>query len=204
MLYSKMKNIDLGEVSLLNKALAYHRNRPIYTPADILENKLFGLTPLTWQYKRFLQEKWYKAHSIKHIKQICNEKKCKTDSSLINLREFILVFGGEEVCIPNNEEEATNILHRGQLWLGDRVVCAKGAYSNAHQNVAHLWSFNENKTRIATGIVLTKEGIWKRHSWLILQKRPHNKIIDSTDSNFLYFGYILNHSECNEFYWENY
>lgn len=194
---------NLHNIDTLNEELAYYRHKPIYSPADIFSINLFKATPLIFSYKRFMQHKWYRAHSIKHIRRICESVKTKNESDLLNLKNYLLLFGGEEVCTVDNYDEAKNILTRGQLWFGDRVTVAKGSYDETNQNIAHLWSFNENKTRIAVGFTLTPQGVWKKHSWLILQKRPYNKIVDSSDENYLYFGYVLTHSECNDFYWKN-
>lgn len=201
---SEANKNNVDNIISLNKELAYYRNKPIYTPADIFSINLFKVTPLVFNYKRFTQRKWYRAHSINHIRHISESIKTKTDDDLLNLRDFLLLFGGEDACTVNSYKEAKNILTRGQLWFGDRISVAKGKYDEVNQNVANLWSFNENKTRIAVGFTLTPQGVWRRHSWLILHKKPYNKIVDSSDQNYLYFGYVLTHEECNDFYWENY
>ena len=190
-------------ITQLNKTYSYCRNHPIYTPADVLENPLIGLSPLTWQYKRYTQKKWYKAYSLAHIRNICNRIRTKDENDLIKVREVLLNFGGTEVCITTNEEYTINILERGQLWFGDRIMIKKGSFSDCHKNSAHLWSFNEYNTKIATGFALNSEGIWERHSWLVLNTYPTNKIIDINKRFKLYFGYILSVKECNEFYWKN-
>lgn len=192
------------DYDLLNKLFAYSRNHPIYTPADIISNPRIGLSKLTWRYKRQTHRKWYEAHSLAHIKRICNTIKTQNSCDQLNLRDFLLLFGGTEVCITTDEKDASNILSRGQLWFGDRLITKRGGYRNSHRNAAHLWSFNENSTRIATGFVLTTQGIWKRHSWVIFAKRPYNKIVDNTDNYSLYFGYVLTEAECSNFYWDNY
>lgn len=192
------------DYELLNRLFAYSRNNPIYTPADIITNPRIGLSKLTWRYKRQTLRKWYSARSLAQIKRICNTVKTTNDCNQLNLRDFLLLFGGSECCATTDEKDALNILNRGQLWFGDRLILKRGGYRNSHRNAAHLWSFNDNSTRIATGFVLTSQGIWKRHSWVILNKKPFNKIVDNTENYSLYFGYVLTEKECNDFYWHNY
>lgn len=198
------KQSKKDHINSLNKEFAYCKNNPIHSPADIFTVNFLRLSSLTYQYKQYSYKRWYNAHSLSHIRSICNNKKTKTDNIFLNLKEYVLLFGGKEVCTTSNAEEATKLLDRGQLWFGDRLGIRRSQYDDINQDVSDFWSFNEDKVRIAKGYVLTPEGIWKQHSWLIQNKRFYNKIIDNTDENYLYFGYILTTNECNQFYWDNY
>ena len=122
------------------------------------------------------------------------------DTRLFDLRDRLLTFAGSEVCMPIFEEDLENILSRGQLWYGDRIHMMKGVPCHCHQNSAYCWKKNKDKTVLCTGYALSKDGMWRQHSWLVHLRPRKNRIIETTVERELYFGYVMTEEESQNFY----
>lgn len=117
------------------------------------------------------------------------------------LREKLLSFGGDDACIIEPEEDMDNILKYGQFWFGKSAIMKKGRPNQCHANSCYLWGAGDNpkKTRICTGYALSKDGLWRQHSWLVLFKPNSNTIIETTSKRLAYFGFIMDEEICMEF-----
>jgi hypothetical protein len=199
-----MKNTKLNLEKLDNLG-AYTKNHPI-------RNKEYMILGITCnridqdhmdRVKNFLWSKDYLSNNNKYKNSI-QEKN-------FNLIKKILTFGGEEVCMPHIdqfvEDEYNEMLERGQLWYGDRIKMLKGEPHRCHSNSAELWVANKNnpdeKVLLATGYALSKDGLWRQHSWLVRIKPRANQIIETTEKRIAYFGYLLNEEESEKFVYEN-
>ena len=119
------------------------------------------------------------------------------DERLYSLRDRLLTFGGESVCLTFGEPDVDAIMALGQLWHGYGAKRARGRMSRCHHNAAELWK--EKGYRVCTGYALSDDGMWRQHSWCI-DKRPRTtKIIETTEPRVLYFGYVLNDEETKSF-----
>ena len=56
---------------------------------------------------------------------------------------------------------------------------------------------------IATGYALSKDGMWRQHSWLVLRKCRSYKIVETTEKREAYFGFAMNAEKCLEFMRDN-
>lgn len=130
----------------------------------------------------------------------------------ITLVKHLLSFGGVRVCIPGAEEDAKNILQRGQLWFGDHSVYKKGLPNRCHANSGALWHANRSRKldgsyrmelALATGYALSDDGLWRQHSWCVLRKPRSVTIVETTTKRELYFGFLLNADESYEFVFNN-
>jgi len=117
---------------------------------------------------------------------------------LIPLRERLLSYGGEEVCISFYEEDLERILSRGVIRKGTSKLM-RGEPSNCHSNSARLWKANQNKVSIWTGYALSKDGVWRQHSWCV-----GDKLYETTEKRVAYYGFELTEEEAEDFYDENY
>lgn len=116
------------------------------------------------------------------------------------LRDRLLEFGGEDVCILDDEDEdLPNILEYGQLWLGKNSRMMKGEPCQCHANSAALWRANKESTRICTGYALSDDGMWRQHSWLIHFRGRSNEIVETTVRRVAYFGFCMNTKDCFKF-----
>lgn len=180
------------------KEMAAKKNKPVKDKKD-MERMGWSFTCMP------MDNKW---------KEGIKDKVCATnyegdevlDEKLALLRDTLLSFGGEEVCLPYIEEDIDNILEYGQLWQGGtKVKMMKGEPSQCHYNSCALYKANllntqlEGDLTIATGYALSKDGMWRQHSWLILRKSRSYKVIETTEKREAYFGFAMNAEKCLEF-----
>lgn len=133
----------------------------------------------------------------------------KTSSKYITkyklLISRLLYIGGEEVLIPGGyEKDYENIVKYGQLWSGQGSVLMKGEPCHCHSNASNLWEQNKDKTVICTGYALSKDGLWRQHSWLVWLKPRVNKIVETTVPRVAYYGFAMTTEMSGEFAGENY
>jgi hypothetical protein len=154
--------------------------------------------PKTRKLKTFLPDrKW---------RQLLNNKGFTrnypfANSKLEPLKKKLLSIGGWAVCLPFVEEDYSALASdRGQRFPG-RSQLFLGQPSQCHNNCADLWDQNKEKLKICTGYALSKDGVWRQHSWCYdIENRV---VIETTVKRIQYFGFILNDIEADEFYWSN-
>lgn len=128
----------------------------------------------------------------------------KMDEKLFVLKEKLLSFAGEAVCLPGYEEDLENILNYGQFWLGYDLKLVKGQTCRCHANASRIWEKNKDIMTICTGYALSDDGMWRQHSW-VAQKQPcMHQIIETTERRVLYFGFALTPELCEKFAENNY
>lgn len=119
------------------------------------------------------------------------------DKKHLPLKKILLEIGGWSVCI-HHEPDLPKILTRGRKFPGkSRTV--RGEDSQCHSNVGNLYENNKN-FQICTGYGLTRDGMWRQHSWGLVQ----NTVIETTEKRIAYFGFVLTEEEAGEFcYWNS-
>ena len=125
------------------------------------------------------------------------------DERLFELKDRLLDFAGNTVCLPPYEEDLENILEYGQFWLGYNAEMMRGEACQCHANSARIWEQNKDKTTICTGYALSVDGMWRQHSWLIHRKPRSNKIVETTRPRVLYYGFAMTPEMCEKFADEN-
>jgi hypothetical protein len=78
----------------------------------------------------------------------------------------------------------------------------EGEISNCHSNSARIWDSNRELCSICTGYALSKDGVWRQHSWLVLWDEA--TLIETTEERIVYFGFNLNSEEAEVFLVCNY
>lgn len=121
------------------------------------------------------------------------------DDRLFSLKEKLLSFAGDAVCLPGYEEDLTEILDCGQFWIGNNIKMMRGLPSQCHYNASRLWEQNKNQSHICTGYALSPDGMWRQHSWLIWNKARSNQIVETTVPRILYYGFVMTNEQCEEF-----
>lgn len=129
-----------------------------------------------------------------------------SDAQYNQLKDVMLQVAGEAVCL-HFEEDLMNLLERGQFFRGHNSISERMEPNRCHSNASILWSKYRNVS-IATVYALTKDGMWRQHSWGIIQSfgivQPgNNQVIETTMKRALYFGYVLNDEESEKFYDDN-
>jgi hypothetical protein len=70
------------------------------------------------------------------------------------------------------------------------------APSMCHGNALGLWLASGGGVRVATGYALSDDGLWRQHSWALVDGR----LVETTPCPRLrYFGFELSHAEAEEF-----
>ena len=121
------------------------------------------------------------------------------DETSIKIKDRLLEVGGTRIIMPMFDEDTEKIESRGQFWLGSRAIMRIGRPSQCHANSANLYSANKDKLRICTGYALSEDGIWRQHSWCIWGKENFNRIVETTLGRVLYYGFVMEPDECEEF-----
>lgn len=128
------------------------------------------------------------------------------DPKFFELHQRLLSFGGYETCFPVIEEDMEKILARGQFWFGDHSKLMKGRDNACHANTCNLWEANRNEheVAIATGYALSKDGVWRQHSWLLQRCARSVQIIETTCKRVAYFGFVMTEEEAESFSADNF
>lgn len=104
----------------------------------------------------------------------------------------ILEKGGKYVLWPESEEDAPEMLHRGEYFKGDHAIKVRGAPSQCHRNSADIWVRHPDDYTITVGYTLSDDGLWRQHTWLI---NNDGAVIETTVGRVGYFGFRLSISE---------
>ena len=131
--------------------------------------------------------------------------------NLLKLKEILMSFGGDDVCLNSYEEDLENILSRGQLWINKRgrITEIKGEPNQCHRNSCNLYEQNKDNFEIhlCTGYALChRDSIWRQHSWVVYidKNTGKSKIIETTVKWSAYFGYVMTTEESEKFAQDNY
>ena len=108
-------------------------------------------------------------------------------------QDTYVVYGG--LCTTTNAE-VQDIADNGVMMPGRGATLMLGERSRCHDNVAKLYSYSRPRIdAIVTGYALSKDGLWRRHSWGLRK----GKVIETTELRKRYFGKVLDANESQEF-----
>lgn len=123
----------------------------------------------------------------------------RTGNTGCPLKKILLDIGGHACIIPNIEPDLQKILARGRRFPG-RSRMMKGEPSRCHSNSAYCWDENRELCKICTGYALSRDGIWRQHSWVLHESRT---VVETTVKRVQYFGYVMTEEECEMFLEDN-
>lgn len=143
-----------------------------------------------------------------HYPMLHRKKHKSANTALRNkmdaIEKKLLSFGGDYADLPSTEEDYDAIMKRGQLFYGDHARMMPGAPSQCHSNSASLWEVNQGRCQIATGYALSKDGIWRQHSWVVQPLTLSWRVWETTLERVAYFGFVMTDEECADFlYWNS-
>jgi len=115
------------------------------------------------------------------------------------LKEILLDIGGWAACVPRIEPDIEKIMTRGRRFPGKSIMM-KGEPSQCHSNSAFCWDANREACSICTGYALTRDGMWRQHSWILTRD---GLVVETTMKRVQYFGYIMTEDECEQFLFDN-
>lgn len=114
------------------------------------------------------------------------------------LKRILLSIGGWGVCI-RQEPDLEKIVERGYRFPG-RSKSMKGQPCQCHSNSAFCWDENRNLCTICTGYALSRDGMWRQHSWVWTND---GVVVETTEKRIAYWGYIMTPDECEQFLFDN-
>jgi hypothetical protein len=112
------------------------------------------------------------------------------------LRALLLELGGVELVAPSGfDRDVPFLINTGFATVGP-VKCKIMESSACHKNAAQLWLAKQRRLiGIGTGYALSKDGLWRQHSWGIRR----NGILETTVGRVKYFGRALEGREADLF-----
>ena len=124
-----------------------------------------------------------KAFLVRRLRKATQEQ-----PELLKLKRLLLKIGGEFlVAPPKSDSDVPAILEAGFV-MGGAITLKPMRDSSCHQNVAELWRKRKyGIVGIGTGYALTKDGLWRQHTWGILR----DGILETTAPRIKYFGLVL-------------
>lgn len=151
---------------------------------------------------------FWATHYTGNLETAFTEQSLPHGKAILELRDRLLTFGGEQGCMPAIEEDIIPIMERGQFWYGDEAHMEIGRPSQCHRNSAELYDNNLDnpkvKLKIATGYALSDDGLWRQHTWLVQALPRKDVIIETTSERVAYFGFVMTAEEAERFVYENY
>ena len=116
------------------------------------------------------------------------------------LKKLLLDIGGWAAIIPHVEHDLEKILERGRRFPG-KSKTMKGRPSQCHSNSAACWDENKELCKICTGYALSRDGVWRQHSWV---QTNNGVVVETTEKRVQYFGYVMTEDECEQFLEDNF
>ena len=194
--YSESKITPVCNRSDFDKAILPSKKRGLGGNAKNIINWM----PMDEDWKRRCKNYFWYQDTLEEMKKLHP----KMDERLFDLKQILLSFGGEATCLPGYEDDLSEILKYGQLWLGTNIKMMKGVPSQCHRNSCDLWEQNKENTRICTGYALSDDGMWRQHSWVIWMKPNSNQIVETTVPRIAYFGFVMTTEQCEKFAYDNF
>jgi hypothetical protein len=120
---------------------------------------------------------------------------------LKQLKSLLLRLGGDFIVAPPRtpDRDVPSLLEWGFLTSGPITLKVMKS-SSCHQNVAALWPKKRfGIVGIATGYALSRDGLWRQHSWGILREG----VLETTEARLKYFGIVLQGEKADFFAFSN-
>lgn len=144
--------------------------------------------------KHFLEEKLKAYSSINEEFSFLHEKLSSEEK--------------DSILCPNHEtQESLNLLLKEGQFFGSTDIIEKGTPCQCHSNVALFYEmalsvYGEDQKiyKIVTGYALSKDLIWRQHSWIL---KNDSEIVETTEPRIRYFGVILTDKNLKVFIEEN-
>lgn len=107
-------------------------------------------------------------------------------TKFLRLEDALLSVGGWAAVPPLEVDDLVDALYAaGTLFSVDGLTCVQMEPSACHTNTVE-WYFDqaEGDTSICTGYALSSDGLWRQHSWGLLNGR----IVETTIERVAYYG----------------
>lgn len=189
-----------------NKRLIVSRDGLLIPLEPLLSKTHSVLTDEEWQ-ENMKEVWWHSSRPISYLLEKDPRVKIDYAEKIDTLRNKLYsLCNGSEVCLPPIEEDIDAINDRGQFWHGKGIRMMKGKPSQCHRNTCELWenNYKEIDIHIATGYALSDDGMWRQHSWLVINKTCSTTIVETTVKRIGYYGFLMTEEEALKFCGDNY
>lgn len=135
------------------------------------------------KYSEWLR--WLDENTEEKLEQM-SPKQRKLHHKLLNV---LLRAKGHHVLIPPGGEPDIEAIATYGFFVElppNRMRLVPGEPSNCHGNAAHVWETDPDRYSIMTGYALSKDGLWRQHSWTM--DNVEEQLVDSHERRLLYFG----------------
>lgn len=119
------------------------------------------------------------------------------NQNLKTLEKKLLKIGGKRVCL--REEPDIERLVASGCEVTARVKKRAMETGDCHGNAARAWAENPKRYRIMTGWALSRDGIWRQHSWVM----DGQVILETTEKRISYWGIALSGRDAIAFWASN-
>ena len=116
------------------------------------------------------------------------------------LAKRLLDIGGLQV-VPLKEEDLESLIERGRVLDGRKAERVRGLPCRCHGNVCNIYENSSGIIRIMTGWALSKDGLWRQHSWGF--NTQSNRVVETTARRTKYYGFELTDEESDQFVLDN-
>lgn len=192
-----MKDLNLNEFEKLMYTCAPYlrggskNGTPLRLPDEIkaAKIKIPETKPMNIDWKNAQKDFWWGNESLYHSKEYKKPNE---------LRERLIAIGGENAAVKEGNLEICDInaidmiLKYGQLLYSgyNAVVNPFTDFSKCHLYSEDFYLANRKCTKVCYGYALSKDGLWRDHSWVLLMGK--NNIIECTPIRRLaYYGVVL-------------
>ena len=139
--------------------------------------------------KRIEQEWWYTTnHTLPDGANSC----------IFDVRDKLLTIGGHAAVLAFNDPDDTKLLERGVWFPGEPVRMVGGRPGECHTNLC-VWYSTHPGAMLCTGYALSKDGLWRQHSWCLMVQSTGRRIIETTLPRVAYYGYVMTVAEADDF-----
>lgn len=128
-----------------------------------------------------------------------NQAHVADDATARAVREYLLKIDGLAVEPLFIDDEA--FVENAQLFDDHELQSVSGRKNDCHRNVATLCK-DDGSRRIVTGYALSKDGLWRRHSWAVPEDEA--RLLETTTFRLRYAGCILNKQQRQAFLQEQF
>ncbi len=120
----------------------------------------------------------------------------KNQPKLAELKRLLLKMGGDFLVAPPKPDSDLAWLLRSGFFMRGPVTLKIMATSACHQNTATIWKSRKfGVVGIATGYALSRDGLWRQHSWGVVR----DGLLETTVRRTKYFGILLQGSHADRF-----
>ena len=150
---------------------------------------IFNTTPMSSDWKFRFDER--------NVNNNAPQREIQARQRLI---DGLVAFGGERAHVALKDKDLNAIITRGILIKGRNVRMIKGEPCSCHSNVAELWNCKRDRILMMTGYGLSKDGMWRQHSWALDVQPRSAVIVETTVKRIAYFGFVMTEAESVKFY----